>query len=245
MNRVSGRHLGEGLNNLRKRLRDHGYTIQSKSWQGTEDPPTFLEILHADLVAPMSNDIDKLSDMLGADQPWATLHFLERVGGEPLNPPPSHKIWLKNTDDYLSSPEAFSHSYPERMWGNKGKGIRFDNANLDAAVELLKKEPDTRQCYIPMWFPEDLTAANQGERVPCSFGWHVMKRGDQLHCSYHMRSCDVVRHLHNDLYFANRLVLWLNEEANLGLDMGYLHFSSSSLHCFENDRYTLNKLIKE
>jgi thymidylate synthase len=94
-----------------------------------------------------------------------------------------------------------------------------------------------------MWFPEDIVAANQGERVPCSFGWHFMERGDELHCSYHMRSCDVVRHLHNDLYFANRLGLWLIQEAGLNCKMGYLHFSSTSLHCFNNDRYTLGRLI--
>jgi hypothetical protein len=243
MNRVSGRNLKEGLTFLRRLLYNQGYVIKSKSWQGKQDPPSFLEILHADLVVKMSDCAQEASDLSGATQPWAGIHFEERVGGVPLNPPPSHKMWLKSTDDYLSG-EAFSHSYPERMWGNAGRhGIRYPDANLDSAVELLKKDPESRQCYIPMWYPEDLTAANLGERVPCSFGWHFLKRGDELHLSYHMRSCDVVRHLHNDLYFANRLALWINDKAGLGCKMGYLHFSSTSLHCFENDRYALSQLI--
>lgn len=228
----------------------NGYTIKTERWQGMEEPPVFLEILHADLVARMSADVAAACVTTKATQPWADEHFAERVSGIPYNPPPSHKRWLKDTDKFMGKKQkevAFSHSYPERMWCNREKmGIRFKYGNLQDAVELLKKEPHTRQCYIPMWFPEDLTAAVKGERVPCTFGWHFILRGDQLHCSYHMRSCDVVRHLHNDLYFANRLCLWMISEAQLeGVTPGHLHFSSTSLHCFENDRYALKKLIGE
>jgi hypothetical protein len=244
MNRASGRTLGEGLKNLRRLLYETGYEIQTASWQGTEEPPVFLEILHADLVARMGTHPRVMSDDVGATQPWADIHFEERTSGEPLNPPPSHTMWLKDTDKYLSkNQEAFSHSYPERMWAPSMNGIRFKTGNLGDAVDLLKKDPTTRQCYVPMWFPEDIVAANLGERVPCSFGWHFMLRGNQLHCSYHMRSCDVVRHLHNDLYFANRLTLWMIEKSGLNAEPGYLHFSSTSLHCFANDRFALSKLI--
>lgn len=241
---VRGRNLAEGLKNLRKKLYIEGYNITSNRWQGKESPPEFLEILHADMVAPMYSDPIIASGQLGATQPWADLHFKERVGGLPVNPPPSHTMWLKDTDQYLSD-VAFSHSYPERMWQPSTPGIRFDTADLDKAVELLRKEPDTRQCYIPIWFPEDLSAACLGERVPCTFGWHFMLRNYELHCFYPMRSCDVVRHLHNDLYFANCLADWLITEAGLDAYPGQMHFSSSSLHCFENDRYALKKLIGE
>lgn len=245
MNRVGGRDLREGLTALRRTLFKQGYEIKTERWQGTEEPPVFLEILHADLVAPMYDTQEKASDGCSATQPWADVHFEERVSGIPYNPPPSHTMWLKDTDKYLSKETpAFSHSYPERMWCDTTKdGIRFKWGNLGDAVELLKKEPNTRQCYIPMWFPEDLNAANKGERVPCTFGWHFMLRGKQLHCSYHMRSCDVVRHLHNDLFFANSLCLWLIDKAGLDAKPGYLHFSSTSLHCFANDRYVLERLI--
>ena len=244
MNRVSGRTINEGLKSLRRTLLTQGYEIKTERWQGKEEPPVFLEILHADLVAPMYPTQELASSGCGATQPWANVHFEERVSGIPYNPPPSHTMWLKDTDEYLIT-EAFSHSYPERMWCDRDKdGIRFKWGNLYTAVELLKKEPNTRQCYIPMWFPEDLTAAEQGERVPCTFGWHFMLRGGELHCAYHMRSCDVVRHLHNDLFFANSLALWLIDKSGINAKPGYLHFSATSLHCFANDRYTLEKLIK-
>jgi hypothetical protein len=244
-NHVHGADLETGLRGLRKALSEKGYVIQTERWQGGTDHPEFLEILHADLICPMSKNAQEASDLLNATQPWADTHFDERVSGIPYNPPPSHVMWLKDTDKYLMDKE-FSHSYPERMWcDNTTDGIRFKWGNLDTAVELLKKENTTRQCYVPMWFPEDLTAALQGERVPCTFGWHFMLRHGYLHCSYHMRSCDVVRHLHNDLYFANRLALWLIEKAELDAVPGMLHFSATSLHCFELDRYTLDNLCAD
>lgn len=242
---INSKDLKSGILALRTELRNEGSVVKTERWQGQDCGLAFKELLHASLLVPMVNDVQECSDLCGATQPWAGDHFLERVSGEPLNPPPSHKYWLKGTDQYFSDTEKFSHSYPERLWGSTGKGIRYANARLDKAIELLKKEPDTRQCYIPIWFPEDLSAACEGERVPCTFGWHFMKRDNQLHCSYHMRSCDVIRHLHNDLYFANRLAIWLNDEAGLKCDMGMLHFSSTSLHCFENDLYTLRKLCAD
>jgi len=260
---MKSKDLKEGLYLLRKKLLEQGYEIETEKWQGDVNHPSFLEILHADLVVPMSRTADEASDLLNATQPWADVHFDERVSGIPHNPPPSHTMWLKDTDKYLSDDKAFSHSYPERLWQNNGdkaergivtQGIRFIIANLNTAVELLKKEPTTRQCYIPIWFPEDLTAAALGERVPCTFGWHFMLRDERLHCSYHMRSCDVMRHLHNDLYFANRLAIWLIEKAEFnkeesiwrkGVIPGTLHFTSTSLHCITTDKYSLDRLCAD
>jgi len=243
--------LKEGLYLLRRKLLLEGDVVETERWQGKTDHPEFLEIIHADLVCPMEETGSDASELLNANQPWASEHFAERVGGEPCNPPPSHIHWLKDTEKYLME-EAFSHSYPERMWQNNGerakagifkKGIRFNIGNLNDAVSLLKKEPTTRQCYIPIWFPEDIIAANLGERVPCTFGWHFMLRNKKLHCAYHMRSCDVMRHLHNDLYFANRLCIWLIKEARLEAVPGDIHFSSTSLHCFTVDKYSLNQMV--
>ena len=47
--------LKEGLHNLRKDLLENGYEIETERWQGGTDHPAFLEILHADMVCPMSD----------------------------------------------------------------------------------------------------------------------------------------------------------------------------------------------
>jgi hypothetical protein len=49
----------------------------------------------------------------------------------------------------------------------------------------------------------------------------------------------------NDLYFANRLTQWMIDKSGIDAQVGYLHFSSTSLHCFENDRWALGQLIGE
>ena len=247
INHYVGSDLKDGIRGLRSLLLERGYEVETEMWQGKQkgEFPGFLEILHADLMVPMVNDAKEASDLLNAAQPWADVHFDERVSGIPYNPPPSHTMWLKDTEKYMSSNEAFSHSYPERMWcDNTRDGIRFKWGNLQDAANLLKSQPSTRQCYVPMWFPEDITAANQGERVPCTFGWHFMLRNGKLHCSYHMRSCDVCRHLHNDLYFANRLTMWMIEQSGIDAVPGTLHFSATSLHCFTVDKFALTNMVK-
>lgn len=54
-----------------------------------------------------------------ANQPWADQHFEERVGGMPVNPPPSHSNWPHAQQDngkFTADDGTFSHTYPERMW---------------------------------------------------------------------------------------------------------------------------------
>lgn len=237
----------EAIENLRYKVIYQGSIVSSKSWQGVPSPDDMYEILHTSLMIDMENNIDACARECKAKLPWADIHFQERVGGVPLNPPPSYELWARNLEDfYATGLKCFSHSYPERMW-SKGlhTGIRYDIADLDTLVELLKKDPTTRQAYLPFFFPEDLTAAMQGERVPCSLGWHFIVRDNKLDLFYALRSCDVMRHLHNDIYFANRLAIWVKEKAGLNIAMGKLHLVVTSLHCFIQDKNLYEKgLIK-
>ena len=98
--------LKEGLHNLRKDLLENGYEIETERWQGGTDHPGFLEILHADIQAQMYEFATEASMELNASQPWADLHFQERVGGEPLNPPPSHSMFRDDSFPETSRPAA-------------------------------------------------------------------------------------------------------------------------------------------
>lgn len=193
--------------------------------------------------------------------PWAERHFQERVSGEPLNPSPSHVDWpfaqAGNEQHISEDANQFSHTYPERFWprmanvGGKTRegrqvfvphaGIRFLYGDLSDVVKLLQRNLMTRQAYLPVWFPEDLTAAAWGrERVPCTLGYHFLYRGDRLHCTYFMRSCDFVRFFNDDIYMAGRLLQWMSEQ--LSVSTGQLTVHIVSLHCFEGD---LAKIRKE
>ena len=229
------------VHNIKKLLKSTGSVIKTKSWQGTETPMNMIELLHPRLTIDMEHTEVKLLQM--CDNPkigWARDHFMERISGVPYNPAPSTLAWSPEAMDYTSKkdPSKFSHTYPERYWYSKlvHHGYRYDTGDLNTLVNLLKKEPDTRQAVLPMFIFEDMTAALEGERVPCSLSWNFIIRDGKLDCTYTMRSCDAVRHLLNDIYFANMLSMYILERIDKdNVVLGQLRMNITSLHCFEKD----------
>lgn len=67
---------------------------------------------------PGSGSPTALADHMEPNLPWAEDHFLERVSGEPLNPPPSEAYWpfAQQGNEQHKHGEKFSHTYPERFW---------------------------------------------------------------------------------------------------------------------------------
>lgn len=122
------------------------------------------------------------------------------------------------------------------------KGVRFDYGDLSDVADLLKRDPFTRQAYLPVWFPED-TGAVHGERVPCSLGYHFVRNGSRLDCNYFMRSCDYFRHFRDDVYLAARLTSWVVDQIAQPDEwyptIGRLNMFISNLHCFAGDKHLL------
>jgi thymidylate synthase len=174
--------------------------------------------------------------------PWAEDHFLERVSGAPLNPPPSHSWWPYAQADNAEHTDVgkFSHTYPERIWPKFAEslairsGIRFEYGDLNDVIELLRQRPATRQAFLPIWFPEDGTAALAGARVPCTLGYHFLIRGGRLKIVYYIRSCDFYRHFRDDVYMTGRLAQWVADK--VGVATGDLVMHISSLHIFSAER---------
>jgi len=244
-------------------------------WQSQKIEMPMLEMLHVVFDMPMPTTAEEAGRITGARLPWAEDHFLERVGGEPLNPSPSEAWWpfaqkkATTNQDHKSEGNAFSHTYPERMWPkmanggreyaavhkgqhlgwefNPHRGIRFEYGDLNDVVNQLSKSPNTRQAYLPIWFPED-TGAVHGKRVPCTLGYHFIIRDRKLDISYFMRSTDLLRHFQDDIYLAIRLAQWVVEKLNdyhfyeghpselADIEVGKLVFHTANLHIFEGDR---------
>lgn len=140
--------------------------------------------------------------------------------------------------------------YYSRFWpcgSGPSVGVRFRYGDLNDVVARLKTNLLTRQAYLPIWFPED-TGAPDGVRVPCSLGYHFMVREGKLHLTYHIRSCDFMRHFRDDVYMAVRLAQWvwqqLGEDYN-HLRMGELTMHIGSFHIFEGDRVVARRLLEE
>jgi hypothetical protein len=238
------------INKLKESLSVYGSRVGSKSWQGMESPDDTLELLNESIRFPLDMDLEHLKETIRPNLPWADVHFEERVSGIPYNPPPSHKIWPFTQADNkkFRVDDKFSHTYPERFWPKNAagsdsiKGIRYNYGDLQSVIELLQKDPTTRQAYLPIWFPED-TGAEQGQRVPCTLGYHLIYRNQMLYINYYIRSCDIIRHLRDDLYLAAKLCHYVANylESSLAIRVrpGALTMHITSLHCFYKERHLL------
>lgn len=240
--------------------------VKASRWQSVTAPQPMVELLNEsfkwDLMGCES--IGYFKEVIQPNLPWAENHFLkERVGGDPLNPGKEWRNWpyAQSADKHRREGDdpVFDHSYAERYWPKHAnmtpggilstdhmptrEGIRFPYGDLDDLVTVLANEPTTRQAYLPVWFPEDLAAAAQMKRVPCSLGYHFICRNDRLHMVYYLRSCDFVRHFRDDVYMSIRLLLWVLDQCRLanpsmGWDQvipGTFTMHMTSLHCFESD----------
>ena len=62
-------------------------------WQSIQGSVMMRELLHVVFEYDMPATQQDVAEDTGARLPWAEDHFLERVGGEPLNPAPSEAWW--------------------------------------------------------------------------------------------------------------------------------------------------------
>lgn len=96
--------------------------VKSGEWQSQDvsDRPEMVawELEDYTLQWHIPSAKSTLQDAVRPNLPWAEEHFQERVGGQPLNPPPSHERWphrQKNNEGHMPD-GRFSHTYPERFW---------------------------------------------------------------------------------------------------------------------------------
>jgi hypothetical protein len=266
-----------------------GDEVDTGHWQSLKDVPhtKTRELFRVCVETPIPQRPGIAQFMVEPNLPWAEDHFQERVGGVPTNPGSQFMSWPwydPNWKAQAGEDAKFSHTYQERMWpkfANVGtirpngrqvfvphNGVRYEYGDLQDVINLLHREPTTRQAYLPIWFPED-TGAHHGERVPCTLGYHFMLRGGLLHVTYHIRSCDFLRYFRDDVYMAMRLGQWIldqlwkiedNECAAWvqetkqhedsydrskqpwhDVQMGVLQMNIGSLHVFEGDMAKMNR----
>jgi len=233
--------ISESIKSAKSLLKQKGLVRPSKKWQGIEPPAKLWETFDVFLNMEMPLGIRELTIETNADLPWAEDHFQERICGKPLNPGKQYKNWPYYRDidnDNLFRNEdnkgLFSHTYMERFWPPSNLSIRYPAGNWDNFIDKFKQDPHGRQHYFSIWHPEDQSPGIR--RLPCTLGYyfHIIKM--HLHCTYFIRSCDIFRHFHNDIYMTIRLAQTLRLELMDELpylQMGDLKMWIGSLHCFE------------
>jgi hypothetical protein len=230
-------------------------------WQGLDIDHKMIEVFDTTFRVPIPESLDQLREQSKPDLPWADDHFDERTGGSPTNPGNTFKGWPYYKEDSYRKGGVFTHTYQERIWPkfagevprspNKMLGIRFEYGDLDDVIRLLSKNPNTRQAFLPIWFPEDTGVVHKG-RVPCTIGYLFSYRDGYLHMTYYIRSCDYIRHFKNDIYLACRMLFFVLENLALletpinwkKVKPGRLKMDVESLHIFDTDTYELKKRLK-
>lgn len=242
------------IDNARRTLLYHGQKVPNNYWQAidTKGQMDMWELMNYNFSCKVSPDLEELREQIKPNLPWADDHFMERVGGLPINPGEQFKNWpffrrQKENDRHRDKEGKHSHTYMERIWAPRLEGIRYKYGNLDDVVNLLIRDPYTRQAYLPLWFPED-TGSKDLQRVPCTLGYHFMYRNGEMHIWYPIRACDFFRHFRDDVYMASRLLLWMidklkarDPETWKDAKPGYLHMHIFSLHVFAQERNMLTK----
>lgn len=229
-------------------------------------------LLESFRVQVVTEDLDHWRKDIPANYPWADDHFEERICGYPINPGVQWAKWPwgNKAKDSMDMGNRFNHNYMERYWPKYAGmvevptltaedyaaeiegdfqpatthwGIREAYGDMQDLINTLAHEPDTRQAYFPMFFPEDVKVKG---RKPCSLGYHFILRHGFFHCVYSMRSCDFYRHWADDCYLTIRLQLWildecrkLNPDAWNDVKPGFFEMHITSLHMFTNDLKTM------
>lgn len=236
--------------------------IQISDWQGMKFSYKMYEIFDVSFRANIPKDVTKLPEECNPDLPWAEDHFQERIAGFPTNPGKTYMNWPYYKDDRRIRNEVFTHTYQERFWPKRigkitkkleedNKGVRYSLGDFRDLILLLDRNPDTRQAFLPVWFPED-TGVIHGGRVPCTIGYLFSYREGYLHLTYYIRSCDYIRHFKNDVYMACRLVFHILDELTKlsntiswsKVKPGRFTLHINSLHIFESDKLELKKRLK-
>lgn len=237
----------------------------------TQPAAQMMEDLHVTVQFPLAGEALNFYAMAVAPNlPWADKHFEERVCGYPINPGTewANWPWGVNAEKALDERGRFNHNYMERYWPahagarvisdgveefkrrfNQGwhrgsepmTGINHAYGDLGGLVRDLAAEPDTRQAYLPVWFPEDTGDAHKG-RKPCTLGYHFIMRNGKLDVTYYMRSCDLAHHFRDDVYLTIRLLLWVLDQCRIqnpgqwrDVEPGRFTMHITSLHMFIND----------
>lgn len=227
-------------------------TYQNKKIEGNDDMIT-RELICEQYCLTSLPDPKVLMVYTKAEE-WCKAEFKERVSGLPCNPGKAYllrkEFWEEFLvpDQYTEGGVKFDYTYPERInWLVKYMGERI--TKLEAIIELLKHDPDTRKAVLAIY--NDAIDRNHYEgdaRIPCSMYYDFLIREDAkgekvLNICYHQRSSDFIQHFGDDVYLAWMLMKYVAD--HVGIKPGYLYHTIDSLHAYKKDWWMLKTSIDD
>lgn len=213
----------EMASETKRQLAEMGVKVHPDTYQDKDvsDNPDFetLEIQNHiyTVTQPDTNDLDPT-------QPWADKEFKERLHRPPLNPGEAWKLREEVWEKFLEDDGTFGYTYSNRLAREN---------QIQKIIERIKEDPDSRQLFISIWDETDVNYLGGVSRVPCSLGYHVQIRKNQLNLTYLQRSCDFHTHFQNDVYLAFKMQEHIAEETSY--EIGHFTHWIASLHVFQKD----------
>lgn len=210
-----------------RELKEMGIRVHPKTYQdrNVENDPGFetLELTNYSyrVLNPVKGMIPRVT------QPWASAEFKERLSGAiglPVNPGTAWELRSDVWETFKHGDGKFAYSYSERF-AYCGQVARI--------IDRIRKDPDSRQLYISVWNPADARYLGGISRIPCTLGYQVHIRKNQLNLHYLQRSSDFATHFSNDVYLAVALQEYLANETMH--PVGDFTHSLMSLHVFMKD----------
>ena len=220
------RNFTEAFSEIRRDVKEMGIRVHTQTYQDKfiGDNPDFEQLEVQNYVYTVTKP---LTDDLEPTEPWASAEWEERVSGIlgfPVNPGSAWELREEVWEEFLNSQGQFSYTYSDRL-------SRYNQ--VKRVIEGIREDPASRQLYISVWDPSDIENIGGKQRVPCTLGYLVQVRKEQLNLTYFQRSCDLVTHFENDVFFAHLMQRYI--AFSTGLEVGnYTHFINS-LHAFRKD----------
>ncbi len=135
------------------------------------------------------------------------------------------RIW----DDFKDEAEENS---VETCYGYRWRHF-FGRDQVSSLISMLKEEPSSRQGVVITWDPSsDGLSSPKKKNVPCVPLWMANIVGGKLNIHFIFRSQDVMLGLPHDIAGFALLQLILAQELNV--EAGFLHYSGSHCHIYEN-----------
>lgn len=223
-------------------------TYQNKVIEGNEDFITKEEFCKQYCLTALP-DPDFLFIFTKA-QDWAKVELEERLSGIQHNPGRAWELRKDMWEEFLVDDPfkglRFDYTYPQRL-GNKVRSLE-NNGHimvpvLQAVIQLLKQDPDTRKAVLPIFTDTDCNHYDGGARIPCSMYYGFFIREGKLNITYHQRSSDFVGHFGDDVYLAWKTMEYVASQ--VGVEVGHLIHTIDSLHCYKRDWHLLKTSVDE
>lgn len=146
---------------------------------------------------------------------------------------PQCKRWSDDGKTWRAGYGPRLRTWKTFFWRDEQPGIgwmSYETDQIANVVDLLKRDPQTRQAVISLWDPAQDWVVSKD--IPCNNWLHFIIRNGQLHLNVSVRSNDIwFGFSHVDFFcwsvLLQMMAFWV------GADVGKIFWNATSLHIYE------------